>query len=77
VASETQLRRSTKHKPRLDEIQVGLAVIKIRLWLTRHDLYGIYPEGISIYLPNGINNVLGLVETLEPVASRERIYITP
>lgn len=74
VASETQLRRSTKHKPRLDE--VGLAVIKIRLRLTCHDLYGIYAEGISVYLPNGINNVPGLVETLEPVAFRERIYIT-
>lgn len=74
MASETQLHRSTKNKSRLDDI--GLAVIKIRLRLTCHDLYGIYAEGISIDLPNGINNVPGLVETLEPVAFRERIYIT-
>lgn len=54
---------------------IGLVVIKIRLRLTRHDLYGIYAEGIGIYLSNGINNVPGLVETLEP-APRERIYRT-
>lgn len=49
---------------------IGLTVITIGLGLTRHKLYGIDAEGIGVYLPNCINNVPGLVETLEPVAFR-------
>lgn len=40
--------------------------------LTRHNLQGIYAEGIGIDLPNSVDNVPWLVETLEPAASHER-----
>ena len=72
AASERQLRRSTKHRPVLNKM--GLVVTKIRLWLTHHNLYGIYAKRICVYLSYGVNNVPGFVETFKPVASHERIY---
>ncbi len=54
--------------------EVSPAVIKIRLELTRQNLKGIYAEGIGVDLPNGVNNVPGLVETLQPSTSGERIH---
>jgi len=34
--------------------------------LTRHNLYGIYADGIDVNLSDGIDNVPRFVETLEP-----------
>jgi hypothetical protein len=71
VASEKEMRRSTKRKPVLNK-EISPAVIKIRLERTRQNLQGIYAERIGVNLPNGIDNVPRLVEALEPAASREQ-----
>jgi len=71
VASGKQLHRSTKRKPVLNE-EISPPVIKIRLELTCQNLQGIYAERICVNLPDGVNDVPGLVETFEPVASREQ-----
>ena len=53
---------------------MSLAVTKVRIRLTHHNLYGIYAERICVYLLNGVNNVPGFVETFEPATPYERIY---
>jgi hypothetical protein len=53
-------------------MEISPAIVKIRLELTRQNLQGIYAERIGVNLPNGINNMPGLVETFEPAASREQ-----
>lgn len=72
MASEKQPHRSTKHKPVLDK-EISPPVFKIRLELTHQNLQGIYAQRIGINLPNGVNNMPGLIETFEPAASREQI----
>jgi hypothetical protein len=68
AASEIQLHHSTMRKLVLNK-EISPAVIMIRLGLTRQNLQGIYTEGIGVNLPNGVNNVPGLIEALEPAAS--------
>ena len=72
MASEKELHRSTKRKPVLNK-EVSPAVIKIGLEFTCKNLQGVYAERISVNLPNGVNNVPGLVEAFEPAASCEQI----
>lgn len=72
MASEKELHRSTKRKPVLNK-EISPPVIEIRLELTRQNLQRIYAERICVNLPNGVNNVLRLVEAFEPAASRKQI----
>jgi hypothetical protein len=66
VASEPQPRRSTRHMSGL-RIDISVLLPRQESRPTRHDLQGIYTKGIDIDLPDGVDDVLGCVETLQPM----------
>ena len=66
VASEPELRRSTRHMLGLC-IDISTLLPRRESRPTRHNLQGIYTEGIDVDLPDGIDDVLGCIETLQPM----------
>ena len=68
VASEPQPRRSTRHIIGLC-VDISTLLPRREYRPTRHDLHGVYTNGIGIDLPDGIDDVPGCVEALQPMTS--------
>ncbi len=72
VASEPKPRHSTRHILGLC-VDINTLLPSRVSRLTRHDLQGIDAKGIRIDLPDSIDDVPGLVETLQPMTLHQRI----
>jgi len=59
------------HTPVLWTLVHGRHRNKTTVVLTRHNLHGIYADGIDVNLSDGVDNVPRFVETLEPEDPRE------